>query len=53
VIAHPDAHRRTERGGDFILEGAAIALKLLDEDGFQKSERQAKLAKLFRDEGFS
>jgi hypothetical protein len=51
VVAHPDAHRRTERGGDFLLEGAAIELKLLDEDGFQKSERQAKLAKLFRDEG--
>ncbi len=51
VVAHPDAHRRTERGGDFILEGVAIELKLLDEDGFQKSERQAKLAKLFRDEG--
>ena len=52
MVAHPDAHRRTERGGDFILEGAAIELKLLDEDGFQKSERQVKLAKLFRDEGF-
>lgn len=52
VVAHPDAHQRTERGGDFILEGAAIELKLLDEDGLQKSARQAKLAKVFRDEGY-
>lgn len=52
-VAHPDADRRTERGSDFILGGAAIELKLLDEDGLQKSERQSKLAKLFRDEGFT
>src|SRR5437899_2469270 len=52
-VAHPDADRRAERGGDFILEGAAIDLKLLDEDGLQKSERQSKLAKPFRDEGFT
>lgn len=52
-VAHPDADRRVERGGDFILGGAAIELKLLDEDGLQKSERQSKLAKLFRDEGFT
>lgn len=53
VVAHPDAHQRAERGGDFILEGAAIELKLIDEDGLQKSERQGKLATLFRDEGFT
>ncbi len=53
VVAHPHAHQRTERGGDFILDGAAIELKLLDEDGLNKSERQAKLAKLFRNEGFN
>src|SRR3954452_6933473 len=53
AVAHPDAHQRTERGGDFILEGAAIELKLLDEEGLQKSERQAKLAKLFHNEGFN
>ena len=52
-VAHPDADRRTKRGGDFIFEGAAIELKLLDEDGFQKAERQAKLAELFREEGFT
>jgi len=51
-IAHPDADRRAERGGDFILGNAAIELKILDEDGFQKSERQVKLATLFQDEGF-
>ena len=53
MVAHPDAHRRIERGGDFIIEGAVIELKVLDEDGLQKSERQAKLANLFRDEGFT
>jgi hypothetical protein len=53
VVAHPDAHLRTQRGGDFIIEGAVIELKILDEDGLLKSERQVKLAKLFRDEGFT
>lgn len=53
TIAHPDAHLRTQRGGDFIIEGAVIELKILDEDGLLKSERQVKLAKLFHDEGFT
>lgn len=53
AVAHPDAHLRTQRGGDFIIEGAVIELKILDEDGLLKSERQVKLAKLFRDEGFT
>ena len=53
AVAHPDAHLRIQRGGDFIIEGAVIELKILDEDGLLKSERQVKLAKLFRDEGFT
>jgi hypothetical protein len=52
AVAHPDAHLRAQRGGDFIIEAAVIELKILDEDGLLKSERQVKLAKLFRDEGF-
>lgn len=51
-IAHPDANKRTEPGGDFILGEAAIELKLLEEDGFEKSQRQRKLAALFQAEGF-
>lgn len=51
-VAHLDADRRSKRGSDFVVRGAAIELKLLDEDGFQKLERQTKLAKLFNDEGF-
>lgn len=52
-VAHPDADRRAAPGSDFILGGAAIELKLLDEDGLEKIERQSKLAALFRGEGFS
>ena len=46
-VAHPDADRRKDRGGEFVHERAAIELKLLDEDGFEKTERQAKLARIF------
>lgn len=52
AVAHADADRRAERGSDFVVGKAAIELKLLDEDGFAKTERQTKLARLFRDEGF-
>ena len=52
TVAHPDADRRSRRGSDFILQGAAIELKILSEDGFAKTERQQRLAILFRDEGF-
>lgn len=47
--AHPDAHRRTRRGADFVLGNAVVELKALDENGLEKPERQAKLAVLFRD----
>ncbi len=46
--AHPDAARRRNRGADYILGDAVIELKLLDNEGFSKPERQLKLAALFR-----
>ena len=52
TVAHPDADRRSRRGSDFILQGAVIELKILSEDGFAKTERQQRLAFLFREEGF-
>lgn len=51
TVAHPDADRRKDRGSDFILESAAIELKMLDEDGFEKAERQEKLARIFKERG--
>lgn len=50
TVAHPDVDRRMARGSDFILGGAAIELKLIEEDGLEKSERQSKLAQLFGEE---
>lgn len=49
VRAHPDQDRREEVGADYVLGGTVIELKLLDEEGFGKPERQAKLAALFKD----
>lgn len=49
VRAHPDQDRREEVGADYVLGGTVIELKLLDEEGFNKPERQAKLAALFKD----
>jgi hypothetical protein len=46
--AHPDADRRRKPGADFVLGDVVIELKSLDEDGFEKPERQRKLAALFR-----
>lgn len=48
VRAHPDADRRGEIGADYVLGATVIELKLLDEEGFDKPERQMKLATLFR-----
>ena len=48
VRAHPDADRRALQGADFQIGDAVIELKLLADEGFDKPERQAKLAKLFR-----
>lgn len=46
--AHPDADKREEVGADYVLGSTVIELKLLDEEGFGKPERQAKLAQLFK-----
>jgi hypothetical protein len=45
--AHPDADRRNLPGADFLVDRTLIELKLLDDEGFSKPARQAKLAKLF------
>ena len=49
--AHPDADRRETPSADYILVEALIELKLLDDEGLAKPERQEKLAALFRDYG--
>lgn len=45
--AHPDADERDLKSADFVIDDALIELKLLDDEGFSKPERQLKLAKLF------
>jgi hypothetical protein len=45
--AHPDADRRLDKGADYLVGSTIIELKFLDEEGFDKPERQAKLARLF------
>lgn len=45
--AHPDHDRRPKRGADYILGDAVIELKILDDEGLAKPERQKKLAELF------
>lgn len=45
--AHPDADRRKVQGADFIIGNAVIELKILEEEGLEKPERQKKLAALF------
>ncbi|MDC7714425.1 hypothetical protein PQU96_09825 [Vogesella sp. LYT5W] len=47
--AHPDADRRNLRGADFVLGSSVIELKILEDEGLDKPERQQKLAKLFRE----
>jgi hypothetical protein len=47
--AHPDADRRSLRGADFVLGSSVIELKILEDEGLDKPERQRKLAKLFRE----
>ena len=46
--AHANTDQRTEFGADYRLGAAIIELKALDDEGFSKSSRQAKLAELFR-----
>lgn len=48
VRAHEDAHKRAKKGADYRLIDAVIELKILEEDGLLKPERQTKLAALFR-----
>lgn len=48
IRAHPEADRREKPGADYYLGSALIELKMLDEEGFLKTERQAKLAALFK-----
>ncbi len=45
--AHLDADRRDEKGADYLVGTTIIELKFLDGEGFDKPERQAKLARLF------
>ena len=45
--AYPDHDRQTRRNADYILGEAVIELKVLDDEGLSKAERQAKLARLF------
>lgn len=47
--AHPDADRRSLRGADFVLGSSVIELKILEDEGLDKPERQQKLTKLFRE----
>ncbi|OYY77007.1 MAG: hypothetical protein B7Y43_12210 [Sphingomonas sp. 28-62-20] len=49
VRVHTDADRRTDAGADFVLGNTIIELKMLDDEGFGKPERQKKLAALFGD----
>ena len=46
--AHPDADRRSKRGADFILGDSVIELKILEDEGLNKPQRQEKVARLFR-----
>jgi len=46
--AHLDADKRSLQGADFVLGSSVIELKILEDEGLDKLERQHKLAKLFR-----
>lgn len=45
--AHPDHDRRSARNADYVFGDAVIELKVLEDEGLSKAERQAKLAALF------
>lgn len=47
--AHPDADKRSLRGADFVLGSSVVELKILEDEGLEKPERQQKLAKLFHE----
>lgn len=46
--AHPDADRRDKPSADYIFFEALIELKFFDDEGLLKSERQKRLAQLFK-----
>lgn len=48
IRAHPDQDRRTKRGADYVVGATVIELKILDDEGLAKAERQQKLAELFQ-----
>ena len=52
TVAHPDADRRTKKGADFVISDSVVELKMLDEDGLQKRERQKRVAKIFCEDGY-
>lgn len=49
--AHPDADRRSMPGADYLLGDTLIELKILEDEGLSKLDRQRKLADLFRKYG--
>ena len=51
-LAHPDADTRSKKGADFVISDTVVELKMLDEDGLQKRERQKRVAKIFCEDGY-
>jgi len=47
IRAHPDHDRRRARGDDYVLGAAVLELKILEDEGLAKLDRQQKLATLF------
>lgn len=47
IRAHPDHDRRQARGADYVLGAAVLELKILEDEGLAKQDRQHKLATLF------
>ncbi|MDT0507165.1 hypothetical protein [Novosphingobium sp. MMS21-SN21R] len=45
--AHPDQAERKKRNADYILGDSVIELKILEDEGLSKTERQRKLAEIF------
>ena len=43
-----DHSREAEQNADFVLGSAILELKLINEEGLEKAERQRKIAELFR-----
>ena len=45
--AHPDHDRRSDRNADYIIGRSIVELKILEDEGLSKKERQRRLADLF------